>query len=195
MKLLDRILGRETRTAPEPSWAFLSGLDTSTGRLINPRLAETLSAVSGCVDSITSGLAPLPARVYRANGAGRIEEVRHPLMRLIRKGPNQHQTWPDFVQWLVASVLLRGNALIEIISDGRTGELRELRPIPWENVSIQLLPSGRLAYDVTDIRAIYGGTGRIRRLLSDEVIHLRDRSDDGLLGRSRLARLWLETIR
>src|SRR5206468_3120454 len=34
----------------------------------------------------------------------------------------------------------------------------------------------------------YGGTGRPRRLLQDEVLHLKDRSDDGLIGRSRLQR-------
>jgi HK97 family phage portal protein len=188
MKLLDRILGRETRATFEPSWAFLSGLDTSTGRLVNARNAESLSACLGCVDAIGSALGSLPAYVYRTSGAGRVLEERHPLMRLVRKGPNRWQTWPDFVQWVSASTLLRGNALVEIVSDRRAGELRELRPIPWENVSVQLLPSGRLAYDISNINSIYGGTGKVRRLLQDEAIHLRDRSDDGLLGRSRLAR-------
>jgi HK97 family phage portal protein len=42
-------------------------------------------------------------------------------------------------------------------------------------------------YDVTDFTSV-GGTGRMRRLLQDQVFHLRDRSDDGLIGRSRLQR-------
>jgi HK97 family phage portal protein len=189
MNLLNRILGRrEERAAPEPSWSALSGFDGPTGRLVNPRMAETLSAVSGCVDAIGCALGSLPAYVYRSSGAGRVLEDRHPLMRLIRKGPNRHQTWPDFTQLVSASTLLRGNCLIEIVSDRRTGELEELRVIPWEHVSVQILPSGRLAYDITDINSIHGGTGKVRRLLQDEVIHLRDRSDDGLIGRSRLAR-------
>jgi HK97 family phage portal protein len=45
-----------------------------------------------------------------------------------------------------------------------------------------------LAYDVTEITSVFGGAGRMRRLLQGEVLHLRDRSDDGLLGRSRLQR-------
>ncbi|MGF7213727.1 HK97 family phage portal protein [Skermanella aerolata] len=190
MGLLNRILGREERTSPlDPSWAALSGLDTTTGKLINARNAESLSACLGCVDSIGSALASLPAYVYRATDTGRTVEERHPLMRLIRKGPNAWQTWPDFVQWVSASVLLRGNALVEIVSDPRNGELRELRPIPWEHVSVQFISSTRrLAYDITDINTIHGGTGKMRRLLADEVVHLKDRSDDGLLGRSRLAR-------
>jgi HK97 family phage portal protein len=55
-------------------------------------------------------------------------------------------------------------------------------------VSVQLFPSGRLAYDVTEINALYGGTGRQRRLLQGEVLHLRDRTDEGLVGKSRLSR-------
>jgi HK97 family phage portal protein len=91
------------------------------------------------------------------------------------------------MEFFVASTLLRGNGLAEIKRDS-AGRLTELEPIPWEHVSVQLLPTGRLAYDVVNIRNQYGGTGRLRRLLEGEVSHLRDRSDDGLLGRSRLNR-------
>jgi HK97 family phage portal protein len=41
---------------------------------------------------------------------------------------------------------------------------------------------------VVELTHLYGGTGRPRRLLQDEVFHLRDRTDDGLIGRSRLQR-------
>jgi phage portal protein BeeE len=87
----------------------------------------------------------------------------------------------------MASVLLRGNALAEIVTDAR-GAVVGLKPIPWEWVSVQMLGSGRLVYDVVETIALYGSTGRPRRLLQDEVLHLKDRSDDGLIGRSRLQR-------
>ncbi|WP_254434843.1 phage portal protein, partial [Magnetospirillum sp. UT-4] len=122
-------------------------------------------------------------------GAGEIAEFLYGKQgerrnRLVRRGPNPWQTWPDFIEWLVASTLLRGNGLAEIIHDSR-GAVVELRPIPWDWVTVYLLPSGRLAYDVAEQAGLWGSTGRIRRLLQGEVIHLRDRSDDGLLGRSR----------
>ena len=193
MSLLDRILGRtETRADTDPSWSALSGLNTATGRLVNSSMAETLSACLASVDAIASALGSLPAWVYRTGPTGRVLLHDHPLQRLIRRGANERMTWCDTIQWTGASVLLRGNALLEIVSDRRTGELAELRPIPWENVSVMLLPSGRLAYDVMDVIGIYGAAGgavgRPRRLLQGEVIHLRDRSDDGILGRSRLSR-------
>ena len=44
---------------------------------------------------------------------------RHPVARLIENGPNQNQTWADFVEWTMAVVLLRGNAIAEVVTDNR----------------------------------------------------------------------------
>jgi HK97 family phage portal protein len=167
------------------------GITTAGGTPVNPRTAEQLSVVLACVSQIASAIASLPAIVYKTAPRGRIEDLTNPLNRLIRNGPNGSQTWPDFIEWLVASTLLTGNGLSEIISDAR-GAVVGLNPIPWNWVSVQLLPTGGLAYDVSSYVGLYGSlygtTGRVRRLLADEVIHLRDRSDDGLIGRSRLQR-------
>ncbi len=168
------------------SWQALANL-APTGVGINARLAENLTTVLACVSAISTAIASLPAYLYRRDGDDRLVDNAHPLMRLVRQGPNQWQTWPDFIEWLLASTLLRGNGLAEIIVDG-AGRLTRLRPIPWDNVSVQLLPNQRLAFDVTEVSTVYGGTGRARRLLQNEVLHLKDRSDDGLLGRSRLQR-------
>jgi len=170
---------------PELARAF-GGLDIG-GQLVNPRTAENLSTVLACVGAISSAMASLPAYVYREIERGREIDYGHPVARLVAQGPNQHQTWTDWIEWTMASVLLRGNAISEIVTD-QYGTVTELRPIPWEWVSVQLLPSGRLAYDVSEVTSIYGGTGRMRRLLQGEVFHLRDRTDDGLIGRSRLQR-------
>jgi HK97 family phage portal protein len=167
---------------------FPAGRMVESARFINPYAAENLSTVLACVQAISSALAALPAGVYRQDGKARIEDREHPLMALIQHGPNQRQTWPDLVEFTMAQVLLWGNALIEIVA-GPDGRVVELRPVPWVNVSVQLLPSGRLAYDVYEVNGLYGGTdGRRRRLLADEVVHLRDRSNDGLVGVSRLQR-------
>ncbi len=167
------------RRAEDISWQALAAL-APAGGAVTARMAENLSTVLACVSAIATAIASQPAWVYRRTAKARELDEGHALMRLIRQGPNPHQTWPDFLEWLVASTLLRGNGLAEIQTDPR-GTLTGLVPIPWEFVSVQLLPSGRLAYDVTE-------TTRRRRLLQGEVLHLRDRSDDGLVGRSRLQR-------
>jgi len=63
-----------------------------------------------------------------------------------------------------------------------------LVPVPWPNVTPTLLPGGRLAFDVISYINPWGGTGQARRFLDGEVFHLKDRSDDGWLGRSRISR-------
>ncbi len=191
MRLLQRIgqflAGAGEQRAREVSWdALRGGIDTGAA-IIHPRVAENLATVLACVGAVSSAMASLPAYVYRRLDRGRTIDEAHPVARLIAAGPNAYQAWPDFIEWTVASVLLRGNALAEVVTDAR-GAVVELRPIPWEWASVQLLPSGRLAYDVTELTSIAGGTGRPRRLLQHEVLHLRDRSDDGLIGRSRLQR-------
>jgi HK97 family phage portal protein len=174
----------ETRAT---SWDLMQGIDLSGAWPSNPRAAENLSTVLACVDAISSATSSLPVFVYRYTENGRTIDDLHPISRLIETGPNQHQTWADWVSWTMASVLLRGNALSEIVFDARGAPI-SLNPAPWEHVNVQLLRNGRLVYDVTDITYLGGGTGRSRRLLQDEVFHLRDRSDDGLIGVSRLRR-------
>lgn len=191
-RIASAVLGRETRADPPPptnaeALAPYLGNFGSGGRYVSAHTAENLSAVLGAVGAISTALSSLPAIVYRQEGADRIEAPAHPLARLIAAGPNAWQDWPDFIEWTAAQALLHGNALAEIVTDGR-GAVAQLAPIPWGNVSVQMLQNGRLVYDVVAYQGPFGGTGRMRRLLDSEVVHIRDRSDDGLIGRSRLSR-------
>jgi HK97 family phage portal protein len=181
--LADRILSRlgyERRDASDPSWAALApGIGYYAG--VSARYAENMSAVLANVAAIATAMAYVPALVYRREGDNRVEMAGHPLVRLTRAGVNEGMTWPEFIEHLVASALLTGNGLAEIIRSGN-GQLAGLAYIPWGMVTVAELASGRLAYDVSD------GRGHVRRLLAGEVIHLRDRTDDGKIGVSRLSR-------
>ncbi|WP_237452082.1 phage portal protein [Qipengyuania algicida] len=145
------------------------------------RAAENLSAVLACSTVIATSLASIPALVYRRDGGSRLEAIGHPLYRIARQGVSPGMTWPDFIEHLVASALLTGNGLAEIVR-GANGALTGFRFLPWGNVSVVELSSGRLAYDVSN------GRGKARRLLQDEVLHLRDRTNGSGVGVSRLAR-------
>jgi HK97 family phage portal protein len=178
--------GAEPETRSLPAVSHWTG-NVGSGHVISPHTAENLSLVASAVSAISSAMASLPAWCYRAADGGRVVDQQHPLARLIDQGPNDKQTWPDWLEWTMASVLLRGNALSEVVRDA-TGAVEALLPVPWSNVSVQMLPSGRLAFDVVRVTDAWGGTGRPRRLLEGEVFYLKDRSDDGLVGRSRLSR-------
>ncbi len=180
MGFVRRLFGREQRSA-DPSWAAISTRLDSVP--VNARQAEGLATVTACVQAISGTLASVPAHVYSEGMNGRVVAGSHPLQRLIDRGPNPEQTWPDFIEWLIAQTLLRGNAIAEVQTDAR-GAVSALIPHDWSTVTVQRLESGRLRYDVSDVRQ----SGRVRRLLPDEVLHLRDRSDDGVIGVSRLSR-------
>lgn len=174
-------LGYEKRAASnDPSWtAIAPGVGYFAG--IAGRNAENISPVLACVNLIGDSLGSIPALIYRREGDNRKEYPAHPLAKLVRQGVNPDMTWPEFMAHIMASTLLTGNGLAEIIRGGN-GQLAGLRYIPWGFVTVSELSSGRLAYDVSDAR------GNMRRLLSGEVIHLRDRTNDGMIGVSRLSR-------
>jgi HK97 family phage portal protein len=175
MGILSKLFGKREKRE-DISWeavALAQGGGASTA-------AENLSTVLACVNAISGSLASLPVYVHRLEQAGRVVDWDHPVQRLVDLGPNQWQSWPEFVEWLAASALLRGNALAEVVTDAR-GAPVELIPHEWSTVSVHKLGSGRLQYEIE-------GNGNRRRLLQEEVLHLRDRSDDGIVGRSRLSR-------
>lgn len=183
MSFFDKVLhrvGLERRNAIDPSWAAMN-LASGFPSLVSSRVAENLSSVFACATAISTAIAAIPAIVYRREGENRIEDTRHPLAKMVRQGWNDSMTWPDAMEHLIASTLLTGNGLAQQLRNDQ-GRLTGLRYIPWHWVTVSELQSGRLAYDVSD------GKGKTWRLLEGEVIHLRDRTDDGKIGRSRLSR-------
>jgi phage portal protein BeeE len=115
MGLWNRLLGREPeqrRLAPPFGPALSLG---GMGGAMNPRMAENLSTIAACVGAISSGIAALPAYVYRKQDGGRTEAPNHPVSRIIRS-PNPQQTWADFIETMMGQVLIHGNAIAVIDS-------------------------------------------------------------------------------
>lgn len=175
----------EQRSAPT-SWDLLrTGADYGTGAgvPVSVNLAENLSVVFACVQVIAETVAMLPLHVYRKLGDGdRREDAANPVAEIFAGDANERQTANEFIETMTAHCLLRGNAYAEIVRDVR-GAPVALLPVHPDHVSVVRVPrTGRFAYDVS---LPEGGS---RRLLPEEVLHLKDRSDDGVVGKSRLAR-------
>jgi HK97 family phage portal protein len=183
MGLLQRLFGKQIEQRAS-SWDLMTGRfsDTGAGVAVTPVLAENLSAVFACVQIISETVATLPPVVYRLMGDGKEPDPGHPVARLFNDAPNDLQTPVEFLEQMQADVLLRGNAYAEIVRDAR-GAPSALLPLHPDRVSVLRVPRTlRVLYDVSDLD---GGT---RRLVADEVFHLKDRSDDGICGKSRLQR-------
>lgn len=176
-KLFER---RSTNQAPggDSYWADFAAL---RGNAVTPARAESVSAVYACVAAVSETIASLPLILYRRAVYGDRERATdHPLYRVLHDAPNAQQTALEFREQMQAAVLLRGNSYAEI-RFGWDGQVRELVPIHNDRVHVVELDSGRLGYDVTDTK------GRVRRLVQEEVFHLRHRSENGVLGVSPIA--------
>lgn len=174
---------RET-VSPVTTHDLLRGrtLETESGAIVNPILAENLSAVFACVQIISETVASLPLQIYRTDGPNRSLVPAHPVARLFTLDVNDRQNAFEWFEMMTAHCLLRGNAYSEIVRDNR-GAVVALKPLHPNSVAVvESLRTGRILYDITDPN---GGT---RRLLPEEVFHLKDRSDDGIVGVSRLRR-------
>ena len=180
MSLRQRIaswLAPESRAVTLADLESMVGPRASSGEPVSPSSAEGVATVYACVSAIAETIGSLPLHVYRRSEDGSRERATdHPLHALLHDAPNPWQSAVEFREMLTAHVLLRGNAyaLRRYDSEGR---LTALVPIHPDSVVVSVAGGDRLVYDVSDTR------GR-RRYLSDEVFHLRGRSDDGIVGRS-----------
>ena len=178
------------RTAPArfvPGLPYIDGerwAHGGTSSSITPGQAEALAAVLAATNAIACTVGSLPAYVTRSDDS-RAEVPDHPLQRLIDFGVNDNESWSDFIESLLASCLLRGNYLAEIDTDTK-GRLTGLRTLPWQNVTAWVDNAGGLLFDF--IPTLPPDAGKRRRLLREDVLFVKDRSDDGVIGRSRISR-------
>ncbi|MBW5460725.1 phage portal protein (plasmid) [Pseudomonas aeruginosa] len=179
MKFLDRLLKRNTTPAYDTYWNQFSGADVA-GVTVNVNSTESISAVYACVAAISESVGSLPLNLYRKTESGREKATTHPLYRLLHDQPNEWQTALEFREQMQRQILLRGNAFAEI-KWSSAGRVEALVPLHPDSVTVLVSDTNRLVYDVTDRK------GHIRRLLADEVLHLRYHSDDGVMGRSPIA--------
>ncbi len=176
MKFLRRLFERRSTNQAAGGDSYWSDFAALRGNAVTPARAESISAVYACTSAISETIASLPLILYRRGADGDRERAsEHPLYRVLHDAPHEQQTALEFREQMQAAVLLRGNAYAEI-RFGFDGQVRGLVPIHPDRVTVIELDNGRLGYDVTDSR------GRMRRLVQEEVFHLRHRSENGAVG-------------
>jgi HK97 family phage portal protein len=184
---LSRLLGRVERRWMG-GWGL--ALDRVGGGTVSPREAEGLSAVLACVELISGSIASLPASLVIDTPDGRAPApLTAPAWRLLTR-PNAQQSWPALASWLTGQILLHGNGVAWVATDAR-GAVSALTPIPWPWLQPHVIAGGdgpRLVFDVVQTGPEAALLQLPRRLLDDDVMHVRSRSDFGIVGRSVLSR-------
>lgn len=151
--------------------------DTNTGIVVSAESAKRCSAVFACNSLISETLASLPCVLYRRLSGGGKERARdHRVYRTLRFRPNAWMSPMDFFAGGQMHAGMHGNAMAEIVDDGRAMDLKPMHP---NRTTIEQLSTGRLRYQYND--PLQG----MRTLLQDRVLHVRDLSDDGFTGQAR----------
>lgn len=133
-----------------------------------------------CISVISENLASVPLKLYRkTDGGGREAASDHPLYAVLHDNTSPSLTAFEAREWLTSSALIYGNGYAKIERNGR-GQVIALHPLVAGSVTVEILKSGRLRYK----HALPDGGNEV--LLQDEVLHLRYRTRDGILGMSPL---------
>ena len=165
--------------------ALTRGVRSVAGTDVHEASALRIAAVLTCVSLVSRTIASLPLKVYERteDGRGKQPASGHPLGRVLSQ-PNSWQTRSEFVQTLHAHLMLRGNAYawINRVTDPRFGtQVAELIPLDPDRVTVtQPDEFSGLTYTLT--RA----NGATVPIPSDQMLHLRGLSTNGITGRSVL---------
>lgn len=155
---------------PDGGWAPFSPA--------SPTGALAIADVFACVRVLSGAAASLPLVPYRRTGQGRVRLSSGRLHDLLAQ-PAPAVTQANLIGQGVAHLLLHGNTYLGKFRDpeGRLDQLQLLQP---DAVTVERV-AGRPRYTVTDPK-----TGRQSVHGTDDIVHVKAMSTDGLVGLSPL---------
>lgn len=183
MNIFSRLFRVETRSetikTSDPYLGEFLGQRAGMGGQVDTGRASGLATAQACIGIVTQALASVPLNLYRTGNDGGREKAReHPLFDVLHSMSNTGMTAFEVREFLVAALMISGNAYALKKWNGR-GQVFELHPLDPGSVAVERLESGRLRYKITDPR------GRTHVHLQDDVLHLRYRlARDGFMGLS-----------
>jgi HK97 family phage portal protein len=179
---------RERLAPVEKRDAAFYGLSPALGEIYahGGVAADRLATVASCVRLISGAMSSMPPLLVTDGDAGQEPAPATATAWNLLRRPAQRHSWPAWMAWVARSLLLDGNAVLWLQTDGR-GAITSLTPIPWSWLSPQMV-GRRLVYDVWNRHPEAQIIGLPDRLVEDEVLHIRGQSDAGLIGQSILSR-------
>lgn len=174
-------LGLPISLTNDDFWSGFFGRDSFTGASVSVDQTLKLSTAWACVRLISETQATLPFGFFKRNADGsRTPATEHSLYEILHNQPNADMTAAVFWEVVVASLLLWGNAYVEISRSGKTVvALQFLLP---SCMSIRRLPSG--AYEYRYRNTV---TGLERVIPETNLMHIPAFSLDGIVGLAPIA--------
>ncbi len=168
--------GASQRPPPETSdyWYEPFSPTTASGIRVSVKNALTVPAVRRAWTVLAGAIASLPLHLHRKTERGSEVARDHPVDELIHRRPSAGMSAFKFWHSMAGSLIFYNHAYAEI-RPSRRGAIGGLEFQPPENVARVKLSNGRMAYDFSD-----PDTGRVRRLLPEEVFHIQGPSIGGI---------------
>jgi HK97 family phage portal protein len=152
---------------------FFSSL-SSSGISVNSESAKRCAAAYSCGRLLAGSVALLPLPIYERQNNTRTR-VDHDFWWLLNESPYPTLTACSFWEWMMSSVLFKGDGIAQIVRD-RFGVPKNFMPIPLECI-IRKKINSRNVYLVNDGISKFG-------LDQDDVLHFAGFGFDGLKGES-----------
>lgn len=158
-----------------PGAVLLSEMHPATGGTgaVTVDKALRVSTVWACVRLIAETIATLPLAIYRRDtDGGRSVDRGNPLHDIISSSPNASMTAVNFWEAVIASLLFRGNAYVEIHRHG------------VHIVALDVLRPDAMRWNENEKRWDYAASSGVRHLAPNQVMHIAAFSLDGVNGLS-----------
>lgn len=173
-------VGRSLSGGAGGIWAQTVGSTSATGKTITVNKAMRLAACWSCVRLISETIATLPLGLYmRQADGGRKVASDNDLHWIINTNPNSRMTAVQFWEAVVASMLLRGNAFVEIVRIG--GRIVALEFLLPNRMDLDVADSGEILYRYRE------KNGQLRDIAGSDMMHIPAFSLDGQIGLSPIA--------
>lgn len=154
-----------------------SGGSTASGAYVSASKALQNMALLRCVTLISESIGMLPLNLIE-RGDEKKYATGHPIYKLLKSRPNQWQTAYEFKSLMQLRLLLHGNAYARIVRS--RGQIMQLIPIDPTLITPRLDDKWNMHYHYAR------KDGSSVKLAAADIFHLRDLSDDGIVGLSRV---------
>lgn len=155
--------------------------DMMTGGLsanVTEETSLSFSAVWSCVRVLSESVSILPLNImYRDENDNRIPANEHDLYNVIRKQPNKMMTSYTWRSVVMTHLCLYGNSYNRIIRNRATNAVTQLIPLDPKKAKV-FTYDGVLMYEFEGIKGL---------LTSDDVLHIKGLTIDGIQGKSPIA--------
>ncbi|MFA5463931.1 MAG: phage portal protein [Methanofastidiosum sp.] len=151
----------------------LTGKRSKIKITVNEDTAMRQSAVYGCVRILAETIASLPLNVYERLKNGKNKKIDHPLYYLLHDKPNKYMTSFSWRETVMATLLLRGNSINQIIRNNR-GDIIEIYPLPYNRARVEI-KDGNVIYT-------YNDNNGDKIFDNNEVLHIPGLSLNGIIG-------------